>query len=187
MKLKKSNAALGLLSILFLLLHIGYSVFAYLTFYYNPFLKLVFAIPFMVCVCLHAVLGMTIVFTMPDGVRGDLYPKQNRSTILQRVTAALIFPLLILHINTFSLMQTSAEKGLTFCVLLLILAELVFFGVVITHVAVSLTKGFITLGFLSDRERQQRIDRVIYVIGALFFALSVYAVVKGQVIMFLLG
>ena len=33
MKLKKINAALGLLSIVAMLLHIGYTVFAYLAFY----------------------------------------------------------------------------------------------------------------------------------------------------------
>ena len=36
MKLKKINAALGLLSIVFMLLHMGYTVYAYLAFYYNP-------------------------------------------------------------------------------------------------------------------------------------------------------
>ena len=45
MKMKKINAALGLLSIVFMLLHIGYTVYAYLTFYYNPFLKMVFSPP----------------------------------------------------------------------------------------------------------------------------------------------
>ncbi len=185
MKLKKINAALGLLSILFMLLHIGYSVFCYLTFYYNPVLKMVFAIPFMVLVCLHAVCGMLTVFTMKDGSRMDMYPQLNKRTILQRVSAALILPLLILHINTFSLMKASAEHGYPVFIILLIIAELVFFAVVITHVAVSLTNGLITLGLLSDRELQKSIDKVIYVIGAVFFAVSVYAVVGGQAAMFL--
>lgn len=185
--LKKANAALGLLSILLILLHVGYSVFCYLTFYYNPVLKLVFAYPFMVCACLHAICGMLIVFTMKDGGRADLYPKQNRRIILQRASAALILPLLILHINTFSLMQASAGRGYTVYIMLLILAELLFFAVIITHAAVSLTNGLITLGLLSDRERQRSIDRVVYVTGAIFFAISVFAVVKGQIIMFLAG
>ena len=83
MKMKKINVVLGLLSILFMVLHIGYSVFAYLTFYYNPVLKMVFAYPFMVLMCLHAVCGMMTIFTMKDGSRADLYPKQNMGTILQ--------------------------------------------------------------------------------------------------------
>ena len=101
MKLKKINAALGLLSIAAMLLHIGYTVFAYLAFYYNPTLKLLTAIPFMALACLHAVCGMLTLFLQSDGTRLELYPKQNARTILQRVSAALMLPLLMLHINTF--------------------------------------------------------------------------------------
>ncbi len=187
MRMKKINAALGLLSIVFMLLHIGYTVYAYLTFYYNPFLKMVFAVPFMVMVCLHAVCGMLTVFTQADGTRLDLYPQQNRRTILQRVSAALIFPLLILHINTFNLMKGCAEKGQTFFILLLMAAELLFFAVVITHVSVSLTKGLVTLGMLSSRETQKKLERIIYVIGAVIYVIAVYSVLKVQIVMFLKG
>ena len=105
MKLKKANAVLALLAILIMLMHVGYSVFAYLTMYYNPFLSKLFAWSFMVIACLHAVCGMLAVFLQSDGTRLDQYPKKNLRTILQRVSAALIFPLLILHINTFALMK----------------------------------------------------------------------------------
>ena len=44
MKMKKINAALGLLSIAAMLVHIGYTVLAYLTFYYNESLKILTAI-----------------------------------------------------------------------------------------------------------------------------------------------
>lgn len=187
MKLKKLNAALGSLTILFMVLHIGYSVFAYLTFYYNPTLKLVFAYPFMVLMCLHAVCGMLTVFTMKDGSRADLYPKQNAGTILQRVSAALIFPLLILHINTFSLMRASAEKGLSVFIILLIAAEILFFGVVIAHVVISFSKGLITLGLLTSDKTRRKLDRVMYIAGAICFLIAVYAVVKGQIAMFMMG
>ncbi len=185
MRLKKINAALGLLSILFMLLHIGYSVFAYLTMYYNPTLKTVFSLPFIILVCLHAVCGMSIMFMQKDGSRADLYPKQNMRTFLQRISAALIFPLLILHIKTFSLMQVCAEKGLKAYIILLIIAELLFFGVVITHIAVSFTNGFITLGWLSSEKAKRIIDRIMYIFGAIAFVASAYAVVRGQFIMFL--
>lgn len=187
MRLKKINAGLGLLTILLILLHTGYSIFAYLTFYYNPFLKMLFAVPLLVAVCLHAVCGMLTVFTQGDGTRMDLYPKQNMRTVLQRVSAALIFPLLILHIKTFELMSAAAEKGYTVFIILLILAELLFFAAVITHVAVSLTRGLITMGWLSDQERQKKIDKVVYVFGAMIFIIAAFAVVKGQAAMFLMG
>jgi succinate dehydrogenase hydrophobic anchor subunit len=82
MRLKKINAALGLLSIAAMLLHIGYTVFAYLAFYYDPMLKLLTAIPFMVLACLHAICGMLTVFLQADGTRLDLYPRQNARTVL---------------------------------------------------------------------------------------------------------
>ena len=62
MKLKKLNAVLALLSTIAMIFHIGYNIFAYLTMYYNPTLKLVSAVPFIVITCIHAVLGMCLVF-----------------------------------------------------------------------------------------------------------------------------
>ena len=185
MKLKKINAALGLLTILFMLLHIGFSVYSYLTMYYNPFLKMIFAIPFIVLVCLHAVCGMMTVFMQKDGSSLNLYPKKNLRTILQRLSAALIFPLLILHINTFTLMSKCAAGGHTFFIILLIIAEILFFGVVITHISVSFTNGLVTLGILTSESVRNKMDTVIFILNGIIFVISVYAVVKGQVIMFL--
>ncbi len=185
MKLKKLNAALGLLTILCLLLHMGYSVYTYVTFYYNPTLSKAFQLPVIIAACLHGVTGMLTVFLQNDGGSAALYPRHNRRVILQKVSAALIFPLLILHLNTFSLMKQSAENGEKGVVIALIAAELLFFAAAITHAAVSLTNGFITLGILSSRNTQKKIDTVVYVICALGFIAAVYSVVKGQAAMFL--
>ena len=87
-KIRKINAVLGLLSAVTLIVHVGYTVNAYLFIYYNPVLKLWTAFPFMVVTCLHALCGMLIVFTQADGTRLDLYPKENLRTIIQRVSAA---------------------------------------------------------------------------------------------------
>ena len=184
MKLKKINAALGLLSILCMILHIGYSSFAYLTMYYNPTLKQVFSIPFIVLVCLHAICGMATLFMHKDGSSAEMYPKRNARTILQRVSAALIFPLLILHLYTFSLMKASVESGMMVFAILLMIAELLFFGVVITHVVVSFSNGFVTLGLLSSMKVKRIIDIIMYVLGAAAFVVSAFAVLKGQITMF---
>lgn len=187
MRLKKINAALGLLSIAAMLLHIGYTVFAYLAFYYNPTLKLLTAIPFMVLACLHAVCGMLTLFLQSDGTRLELYPKQNARTILQRVSAALMLPLLILHINTFGLLQSSAEAGQWIWFALLMLSQPLFYGMVQTHIAVSVTRGLITLGWLSSTEKQKVIDRVVYILCALAFVVSTFVVVRTELAMFLYG
>ena len=187
MKLKKINAAVGLLSIVAMLLHIGYTVFAYLAFYYNPTLKLLTAIPFMVLVCLHAVCGMLTVFIQADGTRLDLYPKQNLRTILQRASAALILPLLILHINTYGLLASTAEAGQWLWFALLLLSQPLFYGVVLTHVAVSVTRGLITLGLLTSIDRQKRIDTIIYILCAVAFVVSTFVVLRTELAMFLSG
>ena len=184
MKLKKINAALGLLSIAAMLLHIGYTVFAYLTFYYNPGLKLLTAVPFMVLVCLHAICGMLVVFLQADGTRLDLYPEQNLGTIIQRVSAALILPLLILHINTFNLLRSSAEGGHWLWFGLLMFGQPVFYAVVLGHIAVSVTRAFITLGWLTSRHRQETIDRVIHIVCAIVFAIATFVVLRTEIVMF---
>lgn len=187
MKLKKINAALGLLSIAGMLVHIGYTVFAYLTYYYNESLKILTAIPFMVLVCLHAVCGLLTVFLQADGTRLDLYPKQNLRTILQRASAALMLPLLILHINTFGLLQSAAGAGQWLWFALLMISQPLFYGVALTHIAVSVTRGLITLGLLTSREKQKRIDIVIYILCAAAFVISTYVVVNTELAMFLTG
>lgn len=184
MRLKKINAVFALLSALTLLLHIGYNVYAYMTFYYNPLLKTLSAVPFLFCVCIHAVCGMCVVFMQGDGTRVDAYGKQNRRTVMQRVSAALIFPLLILHMRTFSLLQSSSSEGKWFLFALLIIVQILFFAVVCTHTATSFSKAFITLGILQDRQKQRRLDHIIYCVCAAAFVVAVFAVVKGELSMF---
>ena len=185
MKLKKLNAVLALLSTICLLAHMGYSAFTYATMYYNPVLTKVFSIPCMVFICLHAVLGMSIVFVQQDGTRLDLYPKQNRETLLQRISAALIFPLLIMHINTFSYIMQNVQAGKPGVVVLLIIVNVLFYGIVLTHVAVSFSKALITLGWLSSREKKKTIDIVVYILCAVIFVVLLLTIVRGQVKMFL--
>lgn len=185
MKLKRINAVLGLLSVVAILVHIGYTAYAYLAFYYNPTLKLLTATPFMTLACLHAVTGMSAVFLQADGTRLDLYPKQNIRTIFQRISAALILPLLFLHINTYSMLRTEAESGRWFLFALLMISQPLFYGIVLTHITASVTRAMITLGWITGRERQRRIDRIIYIIAAAAFTVVVFAVVKGQLAMFL--
>lgn len=184
MKLKKINAAISLLAIIFILMHVGYTVFEYLTFYFNPVLNRAFAVPFMILACVHGILAMCIVFTQADGSNLNLYPKSNIKTIIQRVSAALIFPLLMLHINTFRILEFTSKQGKWPLFFLVIVLEVVFFAVVIAHVSVSVTSALITLGILASRAKQQVIDRVVYLIGAIAFLAALIVIVKTQLVMF---
>ena len=187
MKLKKCNAVLALASVFFGLVHIGYSAFAYLTFYYNPTLKMLTAIPFLAAVCLHAVLGMLLVFLQGDGTRLSLYPKLNKGTVVQRVTAALIFPLLIVHLNTFSLLQESAAAGNWFGFALVLIAQVLFYIMVDAHIVTSFTKALITLGALSSEKKRKTADRIVWIVGAALFLFALFAILKTELAMFVPG
>lgn len=80
-RLKRINAVFSLLTTWTLLTHMGYAGFAYATMYYNPALETLFTVPFLLCVCIHAVLGMCSVFLLGDGTRLDLYTRPNRRTV----------------------------------------------------------------------------------------------------------
>lgn len=185
MKLKKCNAAVSLLTFAAMLLHMGYSAYAYLTFYYNPDLTKAFSIPLIALTCLHGVMGMCAVFFQSDGTRADLYPKKNVRTILQRITAALIFPLLILHINTFSLLKTTSSEGQYLLFALLIAAQILFYMVFVAHAAVSFGNALITLGLLRSKKAQKAIDTAVCILCGALFAVTAFAVIKGQLAMFL--
>ena len=186
MRLKKCNAAISLLTFAAMLLHVGYSAYTYLTFYYNPVLTKAFAIPFAALTCVHGVLGMCAVFFLSDGTRAGLYKKQNARTVVQRVTAALIFPLLILHINTFGWLKATAESGQYVLFALLIFAQLLFYLTVFSHAAVSVGRALITLGALSSPKAQKTFDTVIEILCTALFFVTAFAVIKGQIAMFLL-
>jgi len=185
MKLKKINAVLALLSIMTMILHIGYNIFSYLTMYYNPAMKFLTAIPFIVLTCIHAVLGMSLVFLSGDGTRLDLYPMRNRQTIIQRVSAALIFPLLIIHLRTFDFLKDLSEEKKWIAFVLVILVQILFYGVVISHAAVSCPKALVTIGRLDSREKLKAIERISFITGMVLFITSVCAVIHGEIAIFI--
>ena len=185
LRLKKWNAVLALLTMLALFVHMGYSVFAYLTFYYNPTLKMLTAMPNLVFLCLHAITGMCSVFLLGDGTRVAPYQQQNRQTVVQRVSAALIFPLLIVHLRTFDLLKNAAEGGSWAVFALVLCAQIAFYVIVATHVATSFSRALITLGLLSSRETQARIDRAVAIVCAVLVVAATVVVTKGQLSMFL--
>ena len=182
MKLKKASAVLSLLSVLTMLVHIGYSVFCYLTMYYNPQLKTLTSVPFLVCVCLHAVLGMCSVFLQTDGTRQE---RLDRQTVIQRVSAALIFPLLIVHMKTFDLLHSSAASGNWLMFALLIFTQALFYAVVCAHAGGAFSKALIILGLLKEGKGVKTVDRISWIFFAAVFAIAVFAVTRGELLMFL--
>ena len=184
-KPKKVNAVLALLSIVAMILHIGYNIFSYLKMYYNPAMKMLTSIPFIVLACMHAVLAMCLVFLLGDGTQACFYPAQNRQTVIQRISATLVFPLLIVHLRTFEYLKALSEGKNWTVFVLVILVQIVFYAVSITHVAVSFPKALVTLGVLDSREKLNVTERISFMIGVVLFIASVYAVIRGEIAIFI--
>lgn len=183
MILKKINAISGLLSAPALFVHIIFNVYCYLTMYYNPALKQLTSLPFMIFVIVHAICGMLTLFLLGDGTKLDLYPKKNARTVLQRVSAALIFPMLIVHLKSFDLLSSAASEGKWTMFGALLAVQVLFYAVVLTHTAVSFSKSLITLGILSSKKAMNTVDYIMYSLCALTFALASFAIVKGYIAM----
>lgn len=182
-KLKTINAILGLLSAALLLIHIGYCSYCYLTFFYDPTLVRLTALPFIITFCLHAVCAMISVFTLSDGTRLDLYPRLNRNTLIQRISAAFLFPLLIAHLKTFGWLQSSAAAGNWLFFALVILLQTLFYAVIILHTLLSVPRGLVTLGWLSSPEKRKTIERAAWIAGTVIFLFASFAIVRGEIAM----
>ena len=90
MKIKRFNANLSLLTLVLLLIHEGYQLGAYITFYYNPILTKASGRAVACCFIMHAILSAICVFALHDS-KTIAYKKYNIRTVLQRVSAVMLF------------------------------------------------------------------------------------------------
>ncbi|MBR0308374.1 MAG: hypothetical protein IJH92_05735 [Mogibacterium sp.] len=171
MKLKKTNATLGIISTLILLAHAGYQMTAYVLFIYAPMVTKVLAWGCAAAISAHAVIGMCIVMFAHDGSAALEYPMANIRTILQRASAIGIMVLLVLHVKSFDILK-SGTPGLILVEIIVIL----FYACVFTHIATSLTNAFVTLGMLCDMDRKKKIDHTLWVVFAVLWAAAVFII-----------
>jgi hypothetical protein len=91
---------------------------------------------------IHALITADLIFSSHEGNKknkGRLYPKLNVSTVVQRISGALLVIFTWLHIaGTIGVMQPPQVVHA--------IVPPVFFTIVMAHVAVSTSKAFITLG-----------------------------------------
>ena len=165
MKIKKLNANLSLLTLLLLLIHEGYQLYAYITFYYNPILTMVLGYAVAGCFIMHAILSAICVFALHDS-KSIAYKKLNIRTVLQRVSAVMLFLLLPIHILSFPLLQSSAG-GTGY--ILVEAVQIIFYAALSCHISMSFINALITLGTLSDMKKKRKIDIIVLVICALLF------------------
>lgn len=170
MNVKKWNARLSLLTIVLLLIHEGYQLYAYTAMYYNPVLSKVTGYSVAAALGLHAILSIISVFVLHDAKR-ITYKKLNLKTVLQRVSAVLIVLLLPIHILSFGLLKSSVG-GVGY--ILTETAQILFYAALFCHIVLSFSNAFVTLGILSDMRKKRILDIVVAVVCViLFIAVSV--------------
>jgi len=180
---KKVNAVLGLTIIVLFLIHILYEIYAYLTFYYNPVLTKLIAYSALAVTGFHVLCSIYTVSVSHDKGRGMKYPALNIRTLLQRISAVMIVVLMIIHMNTFSILSKTSETNRAVFILVLII-QIVFFASVLLHVAVSVTNALITLGLITSDKVRKTLDIIIWIVCALIFIAASVVIVRTQLAMF---
>lgn len=183
MAIKKWNARLSLLTVLLLLIHEGYQLFAYITFYYNPLLSKVTGYAVAACLVLHAILSVVGVDVLHDA-KGVAYKRLNIRTVLQRVSAMLLILLLPLHIFSFPLLKSSAGG---FGYILVEAAQIAFYTTLFCHIATSFSSALVTLGWLSDIKKKRIIDVVVLVICVIMLIAVSVIITTGHTKIFAQG
>lgn len=165
MRIKKLNAWLALITVALLLIHETYQLFAFILFYYNPVMTKVLGYALALAFVLHGILSAYCLFVLHDS-KTITYKKMNIKTVLQRISGLAMILLLPLHICSFLLLQRSAG---TIIFYLILASQVLFYAAINCHVAVSFSSAFITLGYLEDMDKKDRIDRTAWFISTLLF------------------
>ena len=184
MKLKKLNAVLGLLLAAVCLTHVTLEVY-YGTTLENilKLLKLTAHICGGICFT-HALISAYMVFFVHERPkRSTTYPKENIRTVIQRWSALLMFILLSFHTMLSKMLTTHRENGLWFFIICIAVAIL-FFATVFLHISVSFTRALITLGLITSRETQRKIDKVVWVLMVLGFLAATILLTRAYYHMF---
>ena len=182
MKIKKANAVVALVLIALLILHLAYEVWSYLRFYYNPVLTAWIGYGFVAATGLHVVLSIVSLVRGHDGSRLSVYPKENRRTIVQRLSAVCILALLFFHIKTGDWIAGHVGGFPLFVVLIIL--QLLFWLMVFLHIATSFSRALITLGLLSGRRAQRAVDVAVSILCAAAAVIAAMIVIRTQLFLF---
>ena len=163
MKLKKVNAAAGLLTALILMCHAGMMCVSLYTGWYNFILCKSFAHMTESLLIIHAACSLIIMFFYNDGTSVALYRKDNKSLIIQRASALLMIVLIHMHTVAYAHMATG-EILTTSKAIRLWVFEIIYIVTVMTHFAVSFSKAFVTLGLISSQKKFCIMQKIVYAV-----------------------
>ena len=174
MNLKKNNAILSLFTCLMLLIHVVYQAVAHLMLFYYPIVSKILGYAVLIPAVIHGVMSAISVLFLHDS-RKIMYKKANARTYIQRICAVIIVVLLPAHLYSYAIHGITAGTALFYAATSL---QIIFYGAIITHVAVSVSKALITLGVIGNMDKMHMIDRSLFVICAVLFV-AVSIIVTG--------
>lgn len=173
MKLKKINAVLGLLLSAVCLTHVVGEVWNGMTYGALNSQNQILARICGVIAILHILISCYMLFISHEGKRMNLYPRENASTLLQRISGILMIIFLAFHVGVLNALAGHEGRDAGFFILRTAIAIL-FYGTVFLHISVSFSRALITLGVITSRTTKRRLDRILWVIMGLgFIAASV--------------
>ncbi len=168
MVLKKINAVLGLLLSAVCLTHVVAEVCNGLN---HGSLASINQIIARICgtiAIFHVLISCFMIFISHEGKKMNQYPRENMSTLLQRLSGLLMIFFLFFHIGLLQALADHQGQDLLFFILRTS-AAILCYGTVFLHIALSFSRALITLGVLTSRDTKRRLDRILWVILGLGF------------------
>lgn len=162
--MKKLNAFLSVFLSIVLVLHVLYTLVSYLIFYYNPMLSMIFGNLVLWVMVAHMLCSIVNVLWLHDS-KSISYLALNRQTLIQRISAVVMVLTLLPHINSFKLFKLAGAGGFW----LIEGIQLLFFAAVFSHISVSFSRAFISLGLLGDNRIRRRLDKAVTIVCAILF------------------
>ena len=174
---KKINALFSWILIGCLLGHLGTMTYSLLTGWYN----------YVVCKSLahftcgvfgvHVILSLCVVFFLHDGTSMGYYWRNNTKTVLQRASGIIMICLVHLHVEEYAFIVAGAPLS-PGAKLGIIAVELLFWGSMFTHIAVSLSKSCISFGLIRTERAERMIDRAAMIICIILMILICFAMIR---------
>jgi len=174
---KKLNAIVSWILSLVLVCHLLYTSGVFIFGFFNFTLNKVLSLAVMILLGVHVFLCLIILFILHDGTRLEGYKGKNKQTIAQRGTAIIIMGMVHLHVQAFNFISMG-EVLSTGQKIFIILTEAIYFGAILTHLGVSLSKSFISLGLIRTDNAQKKFDKIMGVISNILKVVTIFAVAK---------
>ena len=179
--MKRSNSVIALITICTLIGHIFTTMLFLLTGFRIELLNNIFARTTYGLLLLHILISIIVLLRHDAKPVSVKYPLVTKRVWIQRATGVAILILLHPHISQMVLIlrQLPMEGAGK---LKFILINLLFFGTIFLHIAISFSRAFISLGLMVEINSIKKCDRITYtlcLLGFLLTAICLLFFIKG--------